>query len=156
MRTGRNVVCQNLHMQTTAPPNVLQHLWKAALGAGIVSVLLGAITLAWPGQTMLMAAIIFGAYLLVIGISQVILALSLRVPRSMRLLPFIGGTAAVALAVLCFLTLQNSILLLAIWIGLGWIFRGVATATSAIEDPTLPGRVWEIVRVCDTNVGEVG
>jgi uncharacterized membrane protein HdeD (DUF308 family) len=132
-------------MQTTAPPSVLQHLWKATLGAGIGSVLLGAIVLAWPGKTILVAAIVFGAYLLVTGVSQVILALSLRVPWSMRLLPFIGGIAAVALAVLCFLSLQNSILLLAIWIGLGWIFRGVATATSAIGDPTLPGRVWEIV-----------
>lgn len=144
-RTGRNVVCQNPHMQTTAPPNVLQHLWKATLGAGIVSVLLGAITLAWPGKTILVAALVFSAYLLVTGASQVILALSLRVPWGMRLLLFIGGIAAVALVVLCFLSLQDSVLLLSIWIGLGWIFRGVATATSAIADSALPGRVWEIV-----------
>ena len=35
-------------------------------------------------------------------------------------------------------------LLLAIWIGIGFVFRGVATAVSAISDPTLPGRGWEI------------
>ena len=27
---------------------------------------------------------------------------------------------------------------------MGFIFRGVATAVSAISDPTLPGRGWEI------------
>ena len=45
---------------------------------------------------------------------------------------------------LCFRSLQESILLLAIWIGIGFIFRGVATAVSAISDSTLPGRAWEI------------
>jgi uncharacterized membrane protein HdeD (DUF308 family) len=34
--------------------------------------------------------------------------------------------------------------LLAIWIGVGFIFRGVATSISAISDPTLPGRGWQI------------
>jgi len=34
--------------------------------------------------------------------------------------------------------------LLAIWIGIGFIFRGVATTISAISDPTLPGRAWSI------------
>ncbi|MGA8330872.1 MAG: DUF308 domain-containing protein, partial [Mycobacterium sp.] len=38
-----------------------------------------------------------------------------------------------------------AILLLAIWIGIGFIFRGVATAISAISDPHLPGRVWQII-----------
>ena len=45
---------------------------------------------------------------------------------------------------LCFRSLQESILLLAIWVGIGFIFRGVATAVSAISDPMLPGRGWEI------------
>lgn len=37
-----------------------------------------------------------------------------------------------------------AILLLAIWVGVGFIFRGVATSISAISDPTLPGRGWSI------------
>jgi len=36
------------------------------------------------------------------------------------------------------------LLLLAIWIGVGFIFRGVATTVSAISDPGMPGRGWEI------------
>jgi len=57
---------------------------------------------------------------------------------------FISGAASLVLAVLCFRSLANSILLLAIWIGVGFIFRGVATSVSAISDPMLPGRGWEI------------
>ena len=34
--------------------------------------------------------------------------------------------------------------MLAIWIGIGFIFRGVATTVSAISEPNLPGRAWSI------------
>ena len=131
-------------METPAPPSLLQHLWKSTLLSGILAVILGILVLAWPGKTIVVAAILFGAYLLVTGIAQVIFAFSLHVSAGGRVLLFISGAAALILAVLCFRSLQQSILLLAIWIGVGFIFRGVATAVSAISDPTLPGRGWEI------------
>ena len=123
---------------------MLQHLWKSALLSGILAVILGILVLTWPGITIVIAAIFFGAYLLVTGIAQVIFAFSLHVSAGGRVLLFISGAAALILAVLCFRSLQESILLLAIFIGVGFIFRGVATAVSAISDPTLPGRGWEI------------
>jgi uncharacterized membrane protein HdeD (DUF308 family) len=131
-------------MESPAPPNLLQHLWKSTLLPGILAVILGILVLAWPGKTLLVAAIFFGAYLLVTGIAQVVFAFSLHVAAGGRVLLFISGAAALILAVLCFRSLADSILLLAIWIGVGFIFRGVATAVSAISDPTLPGRAWEI------------
>jgi uncharacterized membrane protein HdeD (DUF308 family) len=131
-------------METPAPPTLLQHLWKTTLLSGVLAVILGVLVLAWPAKTILVAAIFFGVYLLVTGISQVIFAFSLHVSAGGRVLLFISGAAALILAILCFRSLQESILLLAIWIGVGFIFRGVATAASAISDPTLPGRGWEI------------
>jgi uncharacterized membrane protein HdeD (DUF308 family) len=123
---------------------MLQHLWKSALLSGILAVILGILVLAWPGKTIIVAAIFFGAYLLVTGFAQVIFAFALHVSAGGRVLLFLSGAASLILAVLCFRSLQDSILLLAIWIGVGFIFRGVATAVSAISDPTLPGRAWEI------------
>jgi uncharacterized membrane protein HdeD (DUF308 family) len=123
---------------------MLQHLWKSTLLSGILAVILGILALTWPGITIVVAAIFFGAYLLVTGFAQVVFAFSLHVSAGGRVLLFISGAAALILAVLCFRSLAQSILLLAIWIGVGFIFRGVATAVSAISDPTLPGRWWEI------------
>jgi uncharacterized membrane protein HdeD (DUF308 family) len=131
-------------MESPAPPNLLQHLWKSTLLSGILAVILGILVWVWPAITIVVAAIFFGAYLLVAGIAQVIFAFSLHVSAGGRVLLFISGAAALILAVLCFRSLQESILLLAIWIGVGFVFRGVATAVSAISDPTLPGRAWEI------------
>ncbi|MDT5051864.1 MAG: hypothetical protein QOF66_230 [Mycobacterium sp.] len=131
-------------MESPAPPTMLQHLWKSTLLSGILAVILGILALTWPGITIVVAAIFFGAYLLVTGFAQVLFAFSLHVSAGGRVLLFISGAAALILAVLCFRSLAQSILLLAIWIGVGFIFRGVATAVSAISDPTLPGRWWEI------------
>ena len=137
-------MCHTARMETTAAPSLLPHLWKSALVSGILAVVLGILILVWPGKTLLVAAILFGIYLLFTGIAQVIFAFSLDVSAGGRVLLFISGAAALILAVLCFRSLQDSILLLAIWIGVGFIFRGVATTVSAISDPTLPGRGWEI------------
>lgn len=131
-------------METLAPPSMLQQLWKSTLASGVLAVILGVMVLAWPAKTIFVAAIFFGAYLLVTGIAQVIFAFSLHVSAGGRVLLFLSGAASLILAVLCFRSLQDSILLLAIWIGIGFIFRGVATSVSAISDPTLPGRGWEL------------
>src|SRR5215208_3476924 len=131
-------------MESPARPGMSRHLWKSTLLSGILTVILGILVWVWPGITIIIAAIAFGAYLLIAGVTQVVFAFSLHVSAGGRVLLFISGAAALILAVLCFRSLQESILLLAIWIGVGFIFRGVATAVSAISDPTLPGRAWEI------------
>ena len=128
-----------------APPTLLPHLWKSAAISGVLAIVLGVAILVWTGASITLAAIFFGVGLLLTGIQQVFFAFTLRGAAGMRVLLFISGAAALILAVLCFRSLQNSILLLAIWIGIGFIFRGVATAVSAISDPTLPGRGWAIV-----------
>lgn len=139
-------VCQTAQMETTTVPSLLPHLWKSTLVSGALAVILGVLVLVWPGATLLVVAIFFGAYLLVTGITQVIFAFSLDVSAGGRVLLFISGAAALVLAVLCFRHFGEgyAILLLAIWIGVGFIFRGVATTVSAISDPTLPGRGWQI------------
>src|SRR6201996_1775645 len=133
-------------METTAVPRLLPHLWKSTLVSGLLAVALGVLVLLLPGDSIVIAAILFGIYLLITGIAQVVFAFSLHVSAGGRVLLFISGAASLVLAVLCFRHFGEgyAILLLAIWIGVGFIFRGVATSISAISDPHLPGRVWQI------------
>ncbi|OBI91080.1 hypothetical protein A9X01_10760 [Mycobacterium asiaticum] len=123
---------------------MLPHLWKSTLVSGVLSVVLGVVVLAWPQISVLAAAIAFGVYLLITGAAQVVFAFSLHVSAGSRILLFISGAASLILAVLAFRHFGNAVLLLAIWIGVGFIFRGVATTVSAISDPHLPGRGWQI------------
>ena len=131
-------------MTNTSSGPLAGHLWKSVLLTGILSVVLGAMVLAWPGKTIIVAAIFFGAYLLVTGISQVFHAFTLHISGGGRALLFISGAASVVLAVLCFRSLGDAVWLLAIWIGIGFIFRGVAEAASAIGDPMTPSRGWQV------------
>ena len=135
-------------METTAVPRLLPHLWKSTLISGILALALGILVLAWPGISILTAAIIFGAFLLITGFAQVFFAFSLHVSAGGRILLFVSGAASLVLAILAFRHFGKdpftAILLLAIWIGVGFIFRGVATTVSAISDPALPGRGWQI------------
>ncbi|WP_369830146.1 HdeD family acid-resistance protein [Mycobacterium sp. E1747] len=137
-------------MQTTPgsppAPTLLPHLWKSALLSGILSLALGVVVLAWPGISIVVAATAFGAYLLITGAAQVFFAFSLHVSAGSRILLFISGAASLILALLAFRHFGQgyAILLLAIWIGIGFIFRGVGTTVSAIQDPLLPGRGWSI------------
>lgn len=114
--------------------------------SGLLAVLLGILVLVWPGISILVASIFFGAYLLVTGIAQVIFAFSLHISASGRILLFISGAASLILAILAFRHFGQgyAVLLLAIWIGVGFILRGVATTASAITDPVMPGRGWTI------------
>src|SRR5258705_3506521 len=127
-------------------PSLLHHLWKSALLSGLLAVLLGVLILVWPGKSIIVAAVFLGIYLVVSGVAQVIFACSLPVSAASRILLFVSGAASLVLAVLAFRHFGEgyAILLLAIWIGVGFVFRGVATTVAAISDPHLPGRGWAI------------
>jgi uncharacterized membrane protein HdeD (DUF308 family) len=135
-------------MTTDAAARLLPDLWKSTLLSGILAVILGALVVFLPGESVLTAAILFGIYLLVTGIAQVVFAFGLPVSAGGRVLLFVSGAASLILGVLAFRQLGHDkltiIWLLAIWIAVGFIFRGVATTVSAISDPDMPGRGWEI------------
>ena len=142
-------MCQTAAMDTTIT-KMLPSLWKSTLVSGVLALILGALILAWPGRTILVAAVLFGVYLVVTGIAQLILAFSMPVMSSGgRVMLFLSGTASVILAVLCFRHFNSdqeavAVLLLAIWIAIGFIFRGVALTVAGISDPGMPGRGWQL------------
>lgn len=133
-------------------PRLLPHLWKSTLASGILSLILGVLVLAWPGISILVAAMAFGVYLLITGVAQVAFAFSLHVSAGGRILLFISGAASLILAVLAFRHFGDAVLLLAIWIGIGFIFRGVATTVSAMRlitptkmDHPRPGSIGSLI-----------
>lgn len=131
----------------TSNPSLFDQMWKSTVLSGVLAAALGAAVLAWPGKTLLVAAFLFGAYLLVSGIAQVMFAFGLHTSAGSRFLLFISGAASLVLAILAFRHFGSepgtALLLLAIWIGIGFIFRGVATTATAISElHGTPGRGW--------------
>ena len=105
-----------------------QKLWKYKLVAGLLTVVLGAIVLAWPGPSILVASTLFGVYLLVSGLAELFIAFTLPRSAATRVMLFISGALSVVLAILSFRHFGDSyaVLLLSLWIGIGFIFQGVS------------------------------
>lgn len=133
-------------MTTREAPSLFRHVWKSVLAWGVLTLILGVVVLVWPGKSILVAAVLFGIYLLGSGIAQLVFAFTLDVSGGERVLLFISGALSIILGVLAFRHFEQGwpILLLAIWIGVAFIFQGVAETALAISYPQLPERGWHI------------
>jgi uncharacterized membrane protein HdeD (DUF308 family) len=110
-----------------------QRLWKWKLVAGLLTIVVGAIVLAWPGPTILVAAsTLFGVYLLVSGLAELFGAFALPGSAGTRGLLFITGAMSLVLAIMSFRHFGDgyAVLLLSLWIGIGLIFQGVSAAAN--------------------------
>lgn len=135
----------------TAPPEpegpvhlLSRAAWQAVLMTGVASLILGILVLVWPGPSLLVAGVLFGLYLLISGILQLVAAFGTHKATSLRVLAFISGALAILLGLFCFRGPMESILLLALWIGIGWLIRGITQTVAAAHDPTVPARGWQI------------
>ncbi|WP_067683642.1 HdeD family acid-resistance protein [Nocardia miyunensis] len=133
-------------MKTDETPGFLHHLWEVKLVSGLAALVLGVVVLAWPGISILVAAVLFGVYLVVSGLAEIVFALILHVSVPSRVLLFLAGALSIGLGVLAFrhFGAGYAVLLLAIWVGIGFLFQGVAETATAISLPELPGRGWHL------------
>jgi uncharacterized membrane protein HdeD (DUF308 family) len=126
---------------------VRQRLWKWKLVAGLLTIVLGVMVLAWPGPSILVASTLFGVYLLVSGVAELFMAFTLPRSAATRVMLFISGALSLVLAVLSLRHLGDAyaVLLLSLWIGISLIFQGISGVAVGTGESDLPGRGWYIV-----------
>jgi uncharacterized membrane protein HdeD (DUF308 family) len=124
-----------------------KQLWKGTLGWGVLTIVLGAMVLAWPGPTILVSSTIFGVYLLISGLAELFFAFTLPRSAATRVMLFLTGALSLVLAILSFRHIGDAyaVLLLSLWIGTGFIFLGVSEIAVAVSERELPGRGWYVV-----------
>lgn len=130
------------------PPGPLRMLadlaWQALLIAGLMALTLGVIVLVWPDATLRVVGVLFGLYLLFSGVMQLVTAFGTHATTALRVMAFISGAVSILLGLFCFRGAMQSTLLLALWIGIGWLFRGITQTVAAASDETMPARGWQI------------
>ncbi|WP_406470709.1 HdeD family acid-resistance protein [Streptomyces sp. NBC_01615] len=135
--------------------------WQRQVAMGVLTLALGALTLAWPGATVLVVGVLFGIYLLACGVVQLTVALQLagayptHVPGHLRAVSFLSGVLSVLLGLICFRGAAQSILLLALWIGFGWLIHGFMTTAGVISAENLPTRGRQAVLGILTSLGGI-
>lgn len=129
--------------------------WQAVLLIGVASVVLGVLVLAWPNVSLVVAGVLFGIYLVVSGVFQLAAAFGTHAATPLRVLAFLSGGLSIALGVFCFRSALDSVVLLAIWIGVGWLIRGLTQTLAAISDHAMPARGWQIFFGVVTFIGGI-
>jgi uncharacterized membrane protein HdeD (DUF308 family) len=124
-----------------------QRLWQSKLVAGVLAIVLGVLVLAWPRPSILVASTLFGVYLVLSGLVELVLAFTLSRSAATRVVLFISGALSLVLAILSFRHFGDgyAVLLLSLWIGIGFTFQGVTGMAVGFGDSELPGRGWYIV-----------
>jgi uncharacterized membrane protein HdeD (DUF308 family) len=118
--------------------------WMWAIGLGLLAIAIGVIVLVWPDRTLRVVGILFGIYLLVSGLLEILVAFAPEERTGLRVLAVVTGALSILLGLLCFRGAFESILLLALWIGFGWLIRGITRAVAAASAPYAPHRGWQI------------
>jgi uncharacterized membrane protein HdeD (DUF308 family) len=135
-------------MTENAGTDLLHHAWLSWVLFGLTTAILGVVLVAWPGPSILVASVLFGIYLVLSGLGMLFLAFTAHTTAGTRFLSFISGAASLVLGVLAFRELGDGnayiILLLSIWIAIGFIFRGVWAVGAATSHHGSPGRGWAI------------
>jgi uncharacterized membrane protein HdeD (DUF308 family) len=122
--------------------------WSGALIAmGIISVILGVLVLVWPKATLLVVAITFGLQLIVAG--AVRLSVSRDLPSDPGWLKPVSiglGVLSIIAGIICLFRPGTSLLVIAIFIAVGWIAEGIAALAQGFgSDRTTGARVFLIV-----------
>jgi uncharacterized membrane protein HdeD (DUF308 family) len=126
---------------------VAQRLWRWELVAGLLAILIGVMVLAWPGPPTLIASTLFGVYLLISGLAELIVAFTKHRSAATRVMFFVSGATSLVLGILALRLYGNgyAVLLLALWLGIGFLLQGMSGVAAGIGERNLPDRGWYIV-----------
>ncbi|WP_166871111.1 MULTISPECIES: DUF308 domain-containing protein [unclassified Salinibacterium] len=116
------------------------------IAVGVIAIILGIVTLVWPNATLFTIAVLFGIYLVLSGIARIAFAVSATPlgTGARWLIGILGGLIAIA-GIICLFSPFESLMLLAIVIGIGWIIEGIFDLVAGITGHTITPRWWAIV-----------
>jgi uncharacterized membrane protein HdeD (DUF308 family) len=125
-------------VETTGPPR-----WLAAV-AGVVSVAVGVAALVWPGPTLLVVGILFGAYFTIWGIGLLMRgAGDATLPGGLRILDVLMGAIALLVGFALMVRPGASVQTAAWVLGFWWTLSGALQIVRGLIIPI--GRAWNLL-----------
>ena len=116
--------------------------WWILLVAGVLSVAIGIAALVWPGRTIVVVAVLFAIWLLVSGIFSLVRGFARGISGGLRALYLITGILSIVLGIFALRSAFQAAEILAIFIGLAFLFRGFAVLFTGFESKQSRG--WNI------------
>lgn len=120
--------------------------WGWVLGYGIITFLAGIAVLAWPGETLLVVAVLFGIQLIVSGIFRFVGALATdELAGGTRVLLALLGVLSVIIGLWAVRHVLLTLLALVVLLGIFWIVNGAIEVFTALSHRGMRERGWTAV-----------
>lgn len=117
--------------------------WGLLLTIGIITAVIGVLTLIWPGRTIVVVAVLFGIQLILAGLFRFVAALaSDDESGGTRVLYAVLGILSLIAGLYALRHLFVTIAVLALLLGIFWIVNGVVDIIAAVGDRGMRGRGW--------------
>lgn len=117
--------------------------WGWVLAFGIVTLIAGVVTLAWPGRTIVVVAVLFGIQLVVAGIFRFVAAFATDdVTGGTRVLLALLGVLSFIVGLYALRHILVTIAALALLLGIFWIVNGAIETFTALSHREMRGRGW--------------
>jgi uncharacterized membrane protein HdeD (DUF308 family) len=122
-------------------PDLAAAAWPAFMAAGIGCVVVGALLLAWPKETLTIVAILIGIALIVAGILRLMDGFTAHeTSGGKRVGGVVIGLIAIILGLYCIRHYHITIAALAIIVGLFWVIHGIADIAAGLFGGRFTGR----------------
>lgn len=117
--------------------------WGWIMAFGFITLAVGAVVLAWPGQTLLVVAVLFGVQLIVTGVFRFVAALgSDDLAGGTRVLLALLGVLSLVIGLYAVRHVLVTLAALALLLGIFWVVSGTVELFTALSHREMRGRGW--------------
>src|SRR5258708_35247311 len=128
------------------PADVMARLgrsWVWVLAFGIITLAIGILALAWPGRTLIVVAVVFGAQLIVMGIFRFVAAFaSDDLSGGNRVLLALLGVLSLIIGLYAVRHILITLLALVLLLGIFWVVSGTVELFTALSHREMQSRGW--------------
>ena len=117
--------------------------WGWILFFGIMTLIAGILTVAWPGRTVLVIAVLFGLQLFISGIFRLVIAFTDE-GAGHRVAYSLIGIFSIIVGILCLRHIFQTVAALALILGIFWVVSGIMDFFTGVFVRDMPRRGWVI------------
>jgi uncharacterized membrane protein HdeD (DUF308 family) len=120
--------------------------WGWVLAYGILTLLAGIAVLAWPSETLLVIAVLFGVQLIISGIFRFVGALaSTDLTGGTRVMLALLGVLSIIIGLWAVRHAVLTLVALIVFLGIFWVINGLIEVFAALSHREMPDRGWSVL-----------
>lgn len=143
---GGRIVTTTIGREPTDLIEQVGRHWGWVLAYGILTLLAGVAVLAWPSETLLVIAVLFGVQLIISGIFRFVGALaSDDLTGGTRVMLALLGVLSIIIGLWAVRHAVLTLVALIVFLGIFWVINGLIEIFAALSHRDMPDRGWSVL-----------